>query len=88
MPPEWVEESTRAHTRIDEQTDYGYLWWWRRYLGEDCLFMTGMGGNRVHVFPGLELVAVITSANFGRRDAHALSDSLLEEQILSSRIVE
>ena len=50
--------------------------------------MSGMGGNRVHVFPGLEPVAVITSANFGRRDAHALSDSLLEEQILSSRIVE
>ena len=95
VPPEWVEESTRPHARIvppewviDERTEYGYLWWLRRYLGEDCLFMSGMGGNRVHVFPGLELVAVITSANFGRRDAHALSDSLLEEQILSSRIVE
>jgi CubicO group peptidase (beta-lactamase class C family) len=88
VPPEWVEESTRPHARIDEQTEYGYLWWLRRYLGEDCLFMTGMGGNRVHVFPDLELVAVITSANFGRRDAHALSDRLLEEEILSSRIVE
>ena len=95
VPPEWVEESTRPHARIvppewviDERTEYGYLWWLRRYLGEDCLFMSGMGGNRVHVFPGLELVAVITSANFGRRDAHVLSDRLLEEQILSSRIVE
>ena len=88
VPRAWVEESTRAHTRIDEQTEYGYLWWLRRYGGEDCLFMSGMGGNRVHVFPDLELVAVITSANFGRRDAHALSDRLLEEQILSSRIVE
>ena len=44
--------------------------------------MSGMGGNRVHVFPQLDQVAVITSANFGRRDAHALSDRLLEEQIL------
>jgi hypothetical protein len=50
--------------------------------------MSGMGGNRVHVFPNLELVAVITSANFGRREAHALSDRFLEKQILSSRIVE
>ena len=44
--------------------------------------MTGMGGNRVHVFPGRELVAVITTTNFGRRDAHALSDRLLVEEIL------
>jgi hypothetical protein len=36
----------------------------------------------VHVFPDLELVAVITSTNFARRDAHALSDRLLVEQIL------
>ena len=52
-----------------------------RYGGEDCFFMSGMGGNRVHVFPSLGLVAVITSANFGRRDAHPLSDRLLEEEI-------
>lgn len=83
VPRAWVEESTRPHTRIDEEIEYGYLWWLRRYAGEDCFFMTGMGGNRVHVFPRLELVAVITSANFGRRDAHALSDRLLEEEILA-----
>jgi hypothetical protein len=45
--------------------------------------MTGMGGNRVHVFPGRGLVAVITTTNFGRGDAHALSDRLLVEQILA-----
>jgi hypothetical protein len=46
--------------------------------------MTGTGGNRVHVFPDRELVAVITTTNFRRRDAHALSDRLVVEQILSS----
>jgi CubicO group peptidase (beta-lactamase class C family) len=86
VPRAWVEESTRPHARIDERTEYGYLWWLRRYGGNDCFYMTGMGGNRVHVFPELDLVAVITSANFGRRDAHALSDRLLEERILSSRM--
>jgi CubicO group peptidase (beta-lactamase class C family) len=80
-----VEESLRPHARIDGEMEYGYLWWLRRYGGEDCFFMTGMGGNRVHVFPRLRLVAVITSANFDRRDAHALSDRLLEEQILAGR---
>jgi CubicO group peptidase (beta-lactamase class C family) len=82
VPSAWVDESIRPHARIDESTEYGYLWWLRRFGGEDCFFMTGMGGNRVHVFPALGLVAVITSANFGRRDAHDLSNRLLEEQIL------
>jgi CubicO group peptidase (beta-lactamase class C family) len=82
LPAAWVEESTRAHAHIGDGIEYGYLWWLRSYGGEACFYMSGMGGNRVHVFPGLELVAVMTSANFGRRDAHALSDRLLEEHIL------
>jgi CubicO group peptidase (beta-lactamase class C family) len=83
VPREWVAESTQAHARIDGETEYGYLWWLKEYAGEHTFFMTGMGGNRVHVFPGRELVAVITTTNFGRRDAHALSDRLLVEEILS-----
>lgn len=79
VPHEWVDASTRPHARIDPETEYGYLWWLKTYAGARSFFMTGMGGNRVHVFPELELVVVITSANFGRRDAHALSDRLVVE---------
>jgi hypothetical protein len=46
--------------------------------------MSGMSGNRVQVFPDLDLVAVITTTNFRRRDAHALSDRLVVEQILGA----
>jgi CubicO group peptidase (beta-lactamase class C family) len=83
VPPAWVSESLEPHARIDAETGYGYLWWLKRYSGEPCFFMTGMGGNRVHVFPERDLVAVITTTNFGRRDAHALSDRLVLEQILA-----
>ena len=83
VPAAWVEESLRPHARIDSAMEYGYLWWLRRYAGERCFFMTGMGGNRVHVFPDSDRVAVITTTNFGRRDAHALSDRLVVEQILA-----
>jgi CubicO group peptidase (beta-lactamase class C family) len=83
VPADWVADSIRPHARIDAETEYGYLWWLKEYSGERCFFMTGLGGNRVHVFPERELVAVITSANFGRRDAHALSDRLLTEEILT-----
>ena len=81
VPREWVAESIRAHARIDDETEYGYLWWLKEYAGERTFFMTGMGGNRVHVFPGRDLVAVITTKNFGR-DAHTLSDRLLVDEIL------
>jgi CubicO group peptidase (beta-lactamase class C family) len=83
VPTSWVEESTQPHARIDEETEYGYLWWLRTVAGHRSFYMTGMGGNRVHVFPSLDLVAVITSANFGRRDAHQLSDLLLVEELLA-----
>ena len=44
--------------------------------------MTGTGGNRVHVFPELGGVVVITTTNFRLRDAHTLSDRLVLEHAL------
>ena len=86
IPADWVTESIRPQARIDAETEYGYLWWLKEFSGEPCFYMTGMGGNRVHVFPERELVAVITSANFGRHDAHALSDRLLTDEILRPHV--
>jgi CubicO group peptidase (beta-lactamase class C family) len=82
IPTRCVERSTQPHARIDTETECGYLWRLRTFAGRPSFYMTGMGGNRVHVFPTLDLVAVITSTNFGRPDAHALSDRLLVEQLL------
>ena len=82
VPKGWVRESLLPQAQIDGQTWYGYLWWLKSFADQRSFYMTGMGGNRVHVFPELELVAVITSENFARRDAHALSDRLVREQIL------
>ena len=79
---DWIAESTRPQRRIDEVAEYGYLWWIKSFNAARSFYMSGMGGNRVHVFPEQQLVAVITSANFGRPDAHALSDRLLLDQIL------
>ena len=82
VSPAWVAESLQPHARVNDEIEYGYLWWLRRFAGERCFFMAGTGGNRVHVFPDRDLVAVITTTNFRRRDANALSDRLVVEQIL------
>lgn len=47
-------------------------------------YMTGSGGSKVFVLPDLGLVAVITSENFARGDAHQLSERLMSEYILRS----
>jgi CubicO group peptidase (beta-lactamase class C family) len=76
---DWIDESTRAHATVDARTAYGYLWWLRSFGGHFSYYMAGAGGNRVHVFPDLHLVLVITAANFGVPGAHDWSDRLLED---------
>lgn len=88
VPAAWVEHSLRPHARIDDATEYGYLWWLRDYeTGGRTLrsyYMTGYGGNRVVVFPDADLVVVLTTTNFDRGDAHELSDRLLAEHVLDA----
>ncbi len=82
---------TSAHARInDERGDYGYLTWLPIYRagsgGYRFFAMQGSGGNKVVMIPELRSVVVITSENFGKRNAHALSQKLLEEKVLPALI--
>lgn len=83
---QWIEASTRPHVRVDDETAYGYLWWLKTLQSGDTAFpswyMSGMGGNRVSVFPESGLVVVITSTNFRVREAHQLTERLLTDYIL------
>ena len=84
----WVINSTQPHVRVDDDTEYGYLWWLRKFKSETkthpAFYMAGNGGNKVCVFPKLELVVVITSTNFNTRGMHEQTDRLLSEFILTS----
>jgi CubicO group peptidase (beta-lactamase class C family) len=88
IPAEWTQISTQPHAQVDETTDYGYLWWIRRFShgGQNhaSYLMQGNGGNRVAVFPELDLVAVMTSTRYNASAMRDLSDRLLTEYILSA----
>lgn len=84
----WVKTSTQPHTRIDEQNEYGYFWWLKSFkFGEKscaAFYMSGNGGNKVAVFPALDMVAVLTSTNYNTRGMHEQTDKLLTDYILAS----
>lgn len=84
----WVKTSTQPHARIDEQTEYGYLWWLKSFKSGEksypAFFMTGNGGNKVAVFPDLDMVVVLTSTNYNTRGMHEQTEKLLTDYVLAS----
>jgi hypothetical protein len=83
-----VKLSTQPHVRIDDDTDYGYLWWLKAFKsnGKGCpaFYMSGNGGNKIAVFPGLDMAVVITSTNYNTRGMHEQTEKLLTDYILAA----
>ena len=84
----WVRVSTQPHARIDNETEYGYLWWLKSFKSGGksypAFFMSGNGGNKVVVLPSLDLAAVITSTNYNTRGMHEQTEKLLTDYILAA----
>lgn len=73
LPVDWVKASTARHTTL-EDTDYGYLWW-RPYLEapggrHHGIMATGNGGQKIFLWPELDLVVVMTAGNYNTQ-SHA-----------------
>jgi CubicO group peptidase (beta-lactamase class C family) len=81
IPAEWVKASTAKYTALDG-TDYGYLWW-RPYLNvpggrHDGIMATGNGGQKIFLWPALDLVVVMTAGNYNSPShANALAISYI-----------
>jgi CubicO group peptidase (beta-lactamase class C family) len=82
----WVKTSTQPHARIDDETEYGYLWWLKAFRtggkSYPAYFMSGNGGNKVMVFPSIDLTVVLTSTNFNTKGMHQQTEQLLTDYIL------
>jgi CubicO group peptidase (beta-lactamase class C family) len=72
---EWVEASTREFVRIPRggalsghADAYGYQWFLKTYHSEatsiNAFFRSGWGGQKIIVFPSLDMVVVFTGGNY------------------------
>ena len=84
---EYIEKSTEPHSEVGMLGyEYGYLWWLAEFgkeKKEKAYFMSGTGGNKIAVFPELDLVVVLTSTYFnGGMESHNQTTNLLDKYIV------
>jgi CubicO group peptidase (beta-lactamase class C family) len=64
---------------------YGYLWWLKRYHANsqsvDAYFASGWGGQRIFVFPSLDMVVVLTGGNYGAKQKEPV-DEIITRYVL------
>lgn len=58
VSPEWVEDSVKVQIKTGGNDDYGYGWWVTGEEGEYAAI--GRGGQRIQVWPALNLMLVMT----------------------------
>jgi CubicO group peptidase (beta-lactamase class C family) len=88
LPAAWVKASVSPQAQVDEERNYGYLLWMYPYSAKGVKHqsyqMAGSGGNKVVVFPDLDMVALVTTTNYGARNPHQITDKLIAEHILGA----
>jgi len=95
IPASWVADSVRPRVTTPEGLGYGYLWWLPALTPAlpgaapvPCWLMSGNGGNKVCVAPGLGLVAVLTATSYNTAGMHQRTERLLTEYILPAAVSE
>jgi CubicO group peptidase (beta-lactamase class C family) len=95
VPAQWIVRSTTPMVDIDETRQYGYQWYlgkfgftiptrprWDRSQLERVWYATGNGGQRLYVFPRLDLVVAITAGNYDTPDQGAPPTRVIREVVL------
>lgn len=90
VPSSWLDAAFTPAVKIRDRREYGYHW----YLGEIVfnglegplrerwIAAMGNGGQRLYVFPRLELLVVVTAGNYNRRDQGTPPIRVLTEVVL------
>jgi CubicO group peptidase (beta-lactamase class C family) len=90
VPVSWIDAMLKPAVRSNGQRQYGYHW----YLGEvpfdgahgrrseRWIGAIGNGGQRLVMFPALDMVVVITAGNYSQRDQGTPPNRVITEVVL------
>lgn len=95
VPAEWIARCMSPVVPIDEVREYGYHWYlgrigfetptaprWNRSRLERYQSAAGNGGQRLIVFPGLDLVVVVTAGNYDTPEQSIPPGRIVREIVL------
>lgn len=92
IPQDWMQKATSPQVQAWPGMDYGYFLWLAQFGPEDqkvrCNCMNGNGGNRMISIPELDATIVVTTTNYGNRNAHNYVDEMLNKYIIPSLMEE
>ena len=80
---EWIDQSTQGYISPQWADGYGYQWWLKTYHSDssviDSYYAAGWGGQRISVFPSLDMVVVFTGGNYTEDEP---VDEIIERHII------
>ena len=82
VPEAWLTASHEPRADTGEGLSYGYQWWLGvNQQGKPWQAGFGNGGQRLWIFPHLDMVLVVMAGNYNQRDAWKMSLSVLLDHI-------
>ena len=97
VPSAWIERSMAPAADVDEIRQYGYHWYmgkwsfmvatgprWNRSRLERFWSAIGNGGQRLFLFPGLDLAVATTAGNYDTPDQWVPPTNVMREVVLPS----
>jgi CubicO group peptidase (beta-lactamase class C family) len=93
VPADWIARCTTPVVPIDDKVQYGYQWYGGAFPFETPTIpratqrfwnAAGNGGQRLTVWPGLDLIVVLTAGNYNARDQSLPSLRVISEAVMPS----
>ncbi len=83
VPEAWLAESFEARAEVEGGLEYGYQWWLGRLQHDGARWVAGFGngGQRLAVFPSLDLAVVVVAGRYNQIEAWQLPVSVLVDHV-------
>jgi len=88
LSPKWIAQACKEQISLRDNPyrnryGYGYSWWLKTYTCDattvNSCFASGWGGQKIHLFPDLEMIVVFTGGNYANTEP---CDEILTKYIL------